>query len=79
MSTETHIVNISTEFWPMVDGDVEAEGVIATVEIERDEGSPDRIALHTSVDGRGSVTSYYFERDSAIRLAHALLGASLIR
>lgn len=77
MTTATQ--RISVEFWPMADDAVLPEAKLAELEVERDETNPDRIALHTFVDDRGSVTSYYVDRDSAIRLAHALLGASLLR
>lgn len=65
---------IRTEFWP-----VDAEqGTAAVVEIERAEDEP-RVAMFTMVDGEGSKTSYYFDREATIALAHALLGAVVLR
>lgn len=80
MSTTTQ-QGIRTEFWPMANDDAGMweEGRTAMVEVERDESDPGRVTLHTMVDGRGSVTSYYFDREDAIRLANALLDAVVLR
>lgn len=70
MTTETQ-TKIKAEFW----GQEVEEGKLADVEIERDENDAGRIALHTFVDGHGSVTSYYFDREAALVLARNILNA----
>lgn len=71
MSTETQ-TKIKAEFW----GESDTETArIADVEIERDENDAGRVALYTFVDGRGSVTSYYLDREAALVLARNILNA----
>lgn len=52
-------------------GQVEIEDKLVGVEIESE--NPNEVALHTMIDGRGSMASYYFDRESAIALAADLL------
>jgi hypothetical protein len=74
LSTETP-GRVRTEFWPMTDG--EPDRVTAFVEVERDDEG--RVAIHTFVDDRDSVTSYYLSREDAIGLAHDVLRAVDLR
>ena len=78
MTTDTK-TTVKALFWSGTDGEAEYENAAADLELERDEDNPSMIALHTFVDGRGSVTSYYIDREQAIRLAHALLSEAMIR
>lgn len=50
-------------------GDV--QDVTAHVEIEQTE--PNEYALHTFVDGKGSLVSFYFDRESVLSLAARIL------
>jgi hypothetical protein len=76
MSIENGTTRIKCEFWPPHDMDDE-EGVIADLEVERDELNPDVVALFTFVDDAGSKASFYLSHDAAVRLAHKLIGATL--
>lgn len=69
---------ITAEFWSGTDGNAEHEGTRVDLEIERDEGDSSRVSIHTFLNGEGSITSYYVDREHAIRLAHALLGAAML-
>lgn len=75
MSIDTMPTKVWAEFWP----DDAAAGVRATVEVTRDEYDPGKVAISTYVDGRGSVTSYYLDREAAISLARELLSAAALR
>lgn len=73
---------VRTEWWPPLGCDNAEEtdtGRPAYLDVERDEGDPSRIAMHTMVDCGGSLSSYYIDREQAVALAHALLGAAMIR
>jgi hypothetical protein len=67
-------IKIKVEFWPM-DSD---SAVIADLEVERDDYDAGRIALHTFIDGQGSKTSYYLDREAAIVLARNILDAAAL-
>lgn len=71
MTTETKTVPVV--FWPnTVDGD---DGLRADLEVVRDEYEPGKIAIHTYVNGEGSKTSYYLDREAAIIFARDILAA----
>lgn len=53
------------------------EGEQIYVEIERSD--VDEIALHTFIDGRGSMASIYWTRERAIEMARQLLNAAALR
>ena len=75
MSTITETPQVRAEFWPT---DAE-DGVLAVVEATRDEGDPTRVAVYTFVNGEGSKTSYYLDREAAVQLATDLLRAVDLR
>lgn len=69
---ETQTNRIRAEFWPMNEDD----GTTAFIEAIPDEnGEPGRVSIHTFVNGEGSVTSYYLDREAAICLARDILAA----
>lgn len=79
MDTQT----LRAEWWPPRDGDDVLlaedsldEGRLASLEVERDGSDSNRVAIHTFADGRGSLSSYYLDREEARRLAVRLLIAS---
>ena len=72
MSTTTRT---PAEFWPMTDRDAVPEPLQANLEVERDDGGPGRVVIHTYVNGEGSLTSYYLDREAAIEMARDILGA----
>ena len=70
MSTKTK--QIEAELW--MDSLAETEAKLVELEVERpDPGS--KIAIHTFIDGKGSMVSYYLHPEQAIALARDLLNA----
>jgi hypothetical protein len=73
---------VRAEWWPPAGDEVQpAEdslgvGRIASLEVERDEDDTNRVAIHTFAAGRGSLSSYYLDREEARRLALRLLVAA---
>lgn len=74
MNTETKLVR--AEWWNGVLDLVRGEE--ADLEVERDD-NPGRIAIHTFVNGEGSKSSYYLDRESAIAFARNILEAVVLR
>lgn len=68
MTTQTK--QVPAEFW----GTDAWVGVQAELEVTRDECTP-RIDISTFVNGEGSKTSFYLDRESAIMLARNILDA----
>ena len=67
---------VAVEWWDekAVDDQVSTyKGVLASLEVEADEGRPGRVAIHTFVDGNGSLSSFYLDRESALSLARDIL------
>lgn len=65
---------VRAEWWPLQDADPdEVHGVDANLSLELGEGEPGQVALHTMVNGKGSLSSYYLSRESAIALARDIL------
>ena len=71
-------IAIPVEWWSGQDGDLDGP-TRADLEVERDDVDPGRIAIHTMKDGPGSQGSYYLDREAAIRFAHAILDAVILR
>lgn len=64
--------NVPAALWTEGLGEAEAKQVV--LEAERGEDH-DEISLHTFIDGRGSMCSFYLSRENAIRLASDILRA----
>jgi hypothetical protein len=68
---------VPARLWSIPDepGEGEREDVDAYLDVESDDGGPGRVAIHTFIDGRGSMVSYYLDREAAIQFARMLLQA----
>jgi hypothetical protein len=67
-------LKIRTEWWRGHED--ELDPVVADLEAERDENDTNLVVVHTYVDGRGSLSSYVLDRESARRFAVRLLMAA---
>lgn len=59
------------------DGLDEHEGQQVTLQVERSE--PNEISIHTFIDGRGSMVSLYFDRESALTFLAKFADALVLR
>lgn len=65
---------IQTQWWRGAED--ELDPVIAELEVEPDDEDTNAISIHTFFEGRGSLSTYVFDRESARRLALRLLLAA---
>jgi hypothetical protein len=75
MITETLI---AADWWNGTDGDLDGPQH-ADLAVERDENDPGKVAIHTMLNGTGSHSSYYLDREAAIRFASEILDAVVLR
>lgn len=68
--------SIQVEWW--MEEEDELSPTLAFLEVEKDEGRHGFVAIHTMIDGTGSHSSYYLDREAAIRFARDILSTVVI-